>query len=420
MNLPLSLRASFVLGVVVLAIATFAAGAGNVSAGAPASLPDNDNDGIPDRWERTRTDRGLNIKALGAVPWRKDVFIEVDYARAWHRNLLTCESLDTIYDMFADAPVANPRGGPGITVHIDAGKNCPGGPRNYNYGGSRLTRLKISPLTGSCNGAAQAFSTGFDNGNQMAVMPPRRENIFHHVLFADRINPASCPGGGVLGIARAIPGRQFIVGVLPHMIFEERLVPEILGTFVHEWGHNLGLKHGGNIFPSGSFNDNPWAPNHMSVMSYIHAGGIFATANLSSPRIFDYQRLPIPALNENHLREPVGLRAFWLQAAGYKVAFFCPNGDFKISRRPANRRVDWNCDDAFGLVSANIDGQPNTFHPRTLNEWAEMVFGGSFAGGGTIGREREEVPGVPMRLQDEMTFDDRPHRDEPFDPDSDR
>ena len=62
---------------------------------------------------------------MGADKDHKDIFVEIDYmvapGAAGHTHRPSAAVLDIIIDTFANAPVTNPDGVDGITIHIDAG-----------------------------------------------------------------------------------------------------------------------------------------------------------------------------------------------------------------------------------------------------------------------------------------------------------
>ncbi|MBZ0172626.1 MAG: hypothetical protein K8E66_09630, partial [Phycisphaerales bacterium] len=85
-------------------------------------LPDHDQDadGLPDCWEAVGIDTNndgtidLDLPAMGANPMRKDLFVEIDAmtGRAPAANVLS-----RVATAFAGAPVANPNGSTGVTLH---------------------------------------------------------------------------------------------------------------------------------------------------------------------------------------------------------------------------------------------------------------------------------------------------------------
>lgn len=99
-----------------------------------AARLDDDSDGLMDHWETQGLDvdfdgeADLDLPAMGADPRHKDVFLEVDWTadrsrggtRPW-RNRLPPYTAQGMAEMFRLAPVWNPDGTNGITLHVDAG-----------------------------------------------------------------------------------------------------------------------------------------------------------------------------------------------------------------------------------------------------------------------------------------------------------
>jgi hypothetical protein len=99
------------------------------------------------------------------------------------------------------------------------------------------------------------------------------------------------------------------------------------GTFMHELGHNLGLRHGGG--------DNiNCKPNYLSVMSYN-----FQFSDLIADRPLDYSRNTIASLIETSLSEPDGIGQS--EPPGLKNAYG-PHPFLDIVA--AGNPVDWNRD----------------------------------------------------------------------------
>jgi len=116
------------------------------------------------------------------------------------------------------------------------------------------------------------------------------------------------------------------------------------GSFMHELGHTLGLRHGGG-------DDINCKPNYLSVMRYGHQfnesaivsniPGIAAGTEVRTNRPLDYSRsqtgMPLASLNENGLVETNGIGG----AAGQRTLFGVGSAG---ARRvgPSSGPIDWN------------------------------------------------------------------------------
>jgi hypothetical protein len=113
------------------------------------ALLDTDEDGLLDHWEREGIDIDedlfpeIRLKDMGASVYRKDIFLEIDWLSKrtegvpspWTTRLADGVAANLVR-MFADAPVANPDGSLGITLHVDAGAEVDGAglARSINMG----------------------------------------------------------------------------------------------------------------------------------------------------------------------------------------------------------------------------------------------------------------------------------------------
>ena len=72
-------------------------------------------------------------------------------------------------------------------------------------------------------------------------------------------------------------------------------------TIMHELGHNLNLRHGGNV-------DCNYKPNYNSVMNYRYQfPGVNTNCTIPGSGLLDYSRGTRLALNENALNENLGV-----------------------------------------------------------------------------------------------------------------
>jgi len=224
-----------------------------------ASAVDTDHDGLPDGWERGTTPQGLNLKALGASPKHRDVFVEMSYSWRSGKAYLPCTELDRIYRAFARAPLANPDGTTGIRLHIDADKTCT--TRKYDLGGSS----RFSVAAGTCASP----------NNLANVLSFKRLKVFH---IGGMVAPAElCTAEGIA------TATDFLV--------KDQRGFEFGFVGLHELGHTFGLDHG------------PY--NGFSVMG----GGLWPYASSGSGSAvssLDFTRFTINALDETNLDEHVG------------------------------------------------------------------------------------------------------------------
>jgi hypothetical protein len=104
------------------------------------------------------------------------------------------------------------------------------------------------------------------------------------------------------------------------------------GTLIHEFGHNLGQRHGGA-------DDENWKPNYLSVMNYFYQlqgiGPGLLSLGLADSKAgiedFGYSHGLLPQLNENALDERAGIGL--------------------------GKAVDWDCDGAIeASVAKDIQG----------------------------------------------------------------
>ena len=139
---------------------------------------DTDRDGLPDSWEINGADTNgdgaidLNLPAMGAHPLRKDLFVEVDWmvkpsACVW----LVCWTnggvlqpqravLDELIARFATAPVGNPDGSIGITLHVDGGPNTVMNPATGEPWGPSPAPASCPTTRRSARSMALAITTG--------------------------------------------------------------------------------------------------------------------------------------------------------------------------------------------------------------------------------------------------------------------
>lgn len=305
--------------------------------------PDTDGDALLDGWE-IQTVNGIDLRALGASPLRKDIFVEMDYMVRRAQNATvdlrpTEEEKRRIRASFAAAPVSNPDGTSGISIHLIDGNEVP-------------HDADLNPIE------VEFFAI------KAAHFDRNRAPVFHYMIWADGYN-----GGSSSGRSMGIPSSDFVVTLggwpTPGGTPDQRV-----GTFIHEIGHNFGLKHGGSDHVG-------YKPNHLSVMNYS-----FQTRGIPfrTEQRFDFQRFALPGLDETRLDEAQGLgRGPFL--LGYTIIFRSAQDVF--TEAVAHGAIDWSLDGSINTapVAADINGdKQNNRLLETPNEWGQFIFNGGSIG----------------------------------------
>ncbi|MFI9510298.1 hypothetical protein [Nocardia sp. NPDC052566] len=340
-----------------------------------AAAADTDGDGLLDEWETKGYDADgdgkidVDLPRMGASPNHKDVFVEMDYMNG---RLASGPALDRIVRTFAIAPVNNPDGFPGINLHLDAG-NARGGPYDLGGGNQVPYDSNLSPVDDQVNAIKRS---NFD---------AKRARIFHYMIWAD-----SYDDGCSSGISLGIPADTFITALGPNCNWNPGDDGNV-GTFIHELGHNLGLKHGG-------VDHGNYKPNYLSVMNYsFQFSGV---PRVDGNSYFGYSAMNPPALDENSLAERQGLGPV---AAGWRTVYFCPDQSRRRTTQSADQPIDWNCDGsiATGTVRSDINKDRSYNTLRAQNNWASIVYDG-----GAVGPVTRESRQLPERSPEEMTKDE--------------
>lgn len=308
---------------------------------------DSDGDGLPDDWETHGYDANndgtidVDLPTLGANPMRKDLFVEVDWMNAAAPNNAIWADIETA---FANAPILNSDGSQGIAIHIDRGAGTGGGGGTIIPYADAVRYDNNTPNAGLTYANFHTIKQNNFNANRL--------NVYRYAIFAwDNGHWA-----GSSGQAEDIWSNDFFVSLGSWGADGQREDFQV-GTFMHELGHTLNLRHGG-------FEDTNSKDNYNSIMQYGNnwttvAGqnnkfspsqfsGIDTDCNLLNVNgVFTYSQGQRHDLNENSLDENAGV---------------CDN----IAR-------DWNGNGVMQAnVSANIDDNAALGTIKDYADWANI------------------------------------------------
>jgi TolB protein len=303
--------------------------------------PDTDGDALLDSWETSGLDTDgdgavdLDLPAMGADPKHKDIFLEIDWMEG-HR--LGQAAVDRVVAAFAAAPVSNPDGTTGITLHVDNGPDSTmdpvaGTPWRALSDADTLAHQQVL--------GSYALGGGYDWSEfdliKSANFSDTRLPAFHYVVSGHRYGAATEGSGG---ISRGIEASDLIValGTASEPSEGSGTLEWQAGILMHELGHNLGLRHGGG-------EDVNYKPNFLSIMNYAFPTGLLRTGSSGAleRNVLDYSRFDFD-LNEKLMQEAFG---FGLLPAAPQAAYFtifrC--GEMRIRAPLTAASFDLNCDD---------------------------------------------------------------------------
>jgi hypothetical protein len=275
-------------------------------------------------------------------------------------------AMQTVRDAFAKAPIANPDGTPGIRLHI-----------YYNP-----TPIPETAMLGSTDSNGNYNWAAFDAIKKQSL-PAELAHVFHFCLFAHDFDSVHHSG-----LSRDIGGYDFIVSLGAFGLNGVADAQSQAGTFMHELGHNLGLRHGG-------LDDVNYKPNYISVMNYF-----FQLDGIPIDRVpgnFDYSRFSLN-VDENQLDEELGLSTD-PKLARYGAQFFCSKDiDHSQTMDSVVGPTDWDCDGSIDakITRADINSDLAFTKLAGLDDWQQVRLVYSVPNGGTTPRVRpkpaDELP----------------------------
>ncbi|NNB85144.1 hypothetical protein HI113_05445 [Corallococcus exiguus] len=283
---------------------------------------------------------GVDLRYWGADPRKKDVFVEVDY---YADRKPTQAALDRVTTSFANAPVSNPNGTTGIALHLVLDSQIAAADADTD----------LTPVW-----------TDFDV-IKAKYFKSRRAPFFHYALFANTYS-----GGTSSGISRGIPAHDFVVTLGGWPVAGGTELQQA-GTLMHELGHNIGLRHGGN-------DDSNYKANYLSQMNYEYQ--MFGLRMDGVDNVLDYSRVRVAAISEASVNEVsafapvaptteadlahIGVRINGVQRAGTASANLDFNGDGVIQT-------------ASYAYSLNRDADTTDLIPAAQHDWLALVYDGA-------------------------------------------
>jgi len=313
---------------------------------------DSDGDGLYNQWERYGIDMNgdgtvdLDLPALGA-DWRyKDLFIEIDYmgpnatapAPPPHDHNPDPDAINDVKNAFRNAPVDNPNGTQGIALHIEVDEPI-------------LHHDIMNVWDDFDSNKTNYFGTPTQRSdpNSVNILAAKRL-VYRYALFIHqfaRWNGTHWVARDSSGIAET-SGNDFIVSL---GAFENSngTRDQQAGTLMHEFGHTLGLRHGGGDDINGK-------PNYLSIMSYCRQFTYFI-----HNRPLDYSRAKLPTLDESNLNESLGIQGPANDATVYGPLDWNATSDkWEGFVKPSDGPIDWNRN---GIIEGSVERNINDFRP---------------------------------------------------------
>jgi hypothetical protein len=258
---------------------------------------DLDADGLPDTWETYGIQYGPGSADVGPIGgagyMHKDIFVQVD---AMTGRMPSPSVFADLTSRFAALPTntmiePNPDATSGIALHIIPGKaDIP--PHTW---APLFWKREFYPLK------AQYFDDA-DATPAKAVLRDLKARYIRYCVYADTILlPSEREGDRLLGLSGGAGSVDFVLGLgvaeLNRQPTPGGLPAQQAAVFIHELGHCLGLRHGGD-------QEQAFKPNYRSLMNYNwNIVNSFQLAN--APQ--SYQTRSMGVLDERGLVERDGV-----------------------------------------------------------------------------------------------------------------
>ncbi len=342
----------------------------------PASAIDADGDGIPSSAKVSGgTYAGMDLYSMGARAGQKDIFIEVDRMGSTDPGVIPLQaSLQKVVDAFAAKS---------IHIHFDTGTlfSSTFSVANFNLGNTNSQVPYEKCVTFDQTTCASNTSTRrsiYDWKDEFFDLS--RRNVFHYLLFGNSQNVDGSSGSSgvaeVLGndLMVTMGGSGWGLSTSPGPGLN-LLTNWQASTIMHELGHNLNLRHGGDV-------DTNYKPNYWSIMNYMYqlngldANPAAGTAYVRWRKEMGDKTPTLCTLTNSPCGLPSQFIMDYSDGSGTSLNEASLLESNNIGRGgSASAYADWNQDGTFTATSQSID--LNKDFSNTIltdyNDWGNLV-----------------------------------------------
>jgi hypothetical protein len=345
---------------------------------ASAAVLDSDGDGLLDSWETAGYDGDgdgtidVNLPVLGAKNGRRDILMEIDVMTGLANAPIatagmTPGTFDTMRNIFAAAPILGIGPDNGINLIMDTSGSVP-------FWSNVSLTAPDSVMLSTAN-FYTLKAANFDNA--------RRGGIYHYAIWGN-----GQPGGysGISDVLFAAEdangvatsaGDDFLVSFDDFPAAYQTLRSQV-ETLMHEFGHDLGQRHGGTTHSQNK-------PNYWSVMAYtwqLRSGqsNAFRRQKITCPPMY----YATTGATEPAGALPAGITAITDYSEGMANTLVENNNSLNETTGVCGQAVDWNNDGDQLDVNINADADDSGSSTDTLTDfpnWRALNYRGPATNG---------------------------------------